>query len=288
MLKFIGNAIKMRYKSKNKKNEVLTMKKITAIICSVVMTCAMFASCGEESSSSKAETSSAVSSSESASDETSDSSSVEMTGDSTYAAAYTEKLRDGNFAIELTSASDYMGELEIKMEVSGDNFHMYMGLGEFGTTDTYYLDGKMYVLDEASKTYMVSETETTDTAGDDITSTGFGLSDEYEFVSSEETDDGMVCESYSYVDEMYAVDSETEVEPSIIKYYFDKASGDINKIEVTEMGMTQTVTINSFTVGDVEITLPDLSDWTETDMSSLWGDTDIEFSDESMDSEEAE
>lgn len=264
------------------------MKKVTAIICSVIMSCAMFVSCGDESSSSKAEEASSAVTSEVSADDTADSKAAETNSDATYAAAYTEKLKDGNFSIEMTTESDYTGVFTIKMESSGENFHMYMDLGEYGATDTYYLDGKMYTLEEATKTYMVFDMSDEEVGGEDAVSTGFGLEDNYDFVSSEETDDGLVCETYSFVDEMFATDSETEVDPSTVKYYFDKTSGDLKEVEVTQMGITQTVTVNSFVVGDVEITLPDLTDWTETDMSSLFDDEDYDFSDEEIEFSEEE
>lgn len=269
------------------------MKKVTAIICSVIMSCAMFVSCGDESSSSKAEETSSAVTSEVSADDTSDSKAAETNSDATYAAAYTEKLKDGNFSIEMTTESDYTGAFTIKMESSGENFHMYMDLGEYGATDTYYLDGKMYTLEEATKTYMVFDMSDEEVGGEDAVSTGFGLEDDYDFVSSEETDDGLICETYSFVDEMLAADSETEVDPSTVKYYFDKSSGDLKKIEVSQMGITQTgiiqtVTVNSFVVGDVEITLPDLTDWTETDVSSLYDDEDFDFSDSEIEFSEEE
>lgn len=283
------------------------MKKITAIICSVVMSCAMFVSCGEEDSSSKAETSSAAVTSEAAADDTTDSKSDAATddtadsnseaadsksesgnGDSTYAAAYTEKLKDGNFSMDLTTETPYTGAINVKMAISGDNFRMYMDLGEYGATDMYYLDGKMYTLDETTKTYMVAEMSADEAGVEDIADTSLGMDDNYEFVSSEETDDGMICETYSFVDDMMTVDSDTEAELSTAKYYFDKSTGDIKKIEVTQGGMTQTATINEIVIGDVEITLPDLSDWTETDMSSLLEGGEFEFSDSEIDFSEEE
>lgn len=286
------------------------MKKITAILCSVIMSCAMFVSCGEEDSSSKAETSSAAVTSEAAADDTTDSKSdaaddtadsnseaaddttdsksEASNGDSTYAAAYTEKLKDANFSMDLTTETPYTGAVNVKMAINGDNFRMYMDLGELGATDMYYLDGKMYTLDEASKSYFVNEMSADEAGVEDVADTSLGMEDNYEFVSSEETDDGMICETYSFVDDMMTVDSDTEVEPSTAKYYFDKSTGDIKKIEVTQMGMTQTVTINEIVIGDVEITLPDLSDWTEADMSSFLEGGELDFSDSDIDFSEAE
>ena len=48
-------------------------------------------------------------------------------------------------------------------------------------------------------------------------------------------------------------------------YYYDKASGEPKKVVAAVNGMTSTIEITSFKVGEQNIVLPDLSGWTRVD-----------------------
>lgn len=255
------------------------MKKYIAIICSVVMTCAVFAGCSDKASSSSSEakaTSAVVSESVAEKSEGGDYSD-------TYAAAYTEKIKSKNFAMKMSVDNEYTGAMSLTMEFCGGNYHINLDSDAYGV-EMYLVDEKMYIMDASTKTYSVMDYSSDVYGEEDPVESGFGLKDGYEFVGSEETDDGMVCETFTYVDEIVALyedSSASDAVPNQCKYYFDKESGDLKKIEVTESGMTETIVVDSFTTDITEITLPDLTDWTEQST-----DTDSELAEDEEEIEE--
>lgn len=269
------------------------MKKITAIICSLIMTCTVFASCGDSSSSSsKADTTAATtttaavaedsSDAQSTTDTTADSNVETATGD-TLAAKYTQALSNQVFSLDMTVTSDYTGEMPMVLQADGTNYYISMNLMGMAI-DMYLIDNQMYMMDSSSKSYSVTSMDSADFNLEDEGVSSFGLNDSYKFVSSETTDDGLICETYS-IDESSLMGeielgsgvtletestSETDSEStSYAKYYFDAATEQLKKIEMSTMGMNESIVINSFSTDDVKIELPDLTDWTLMDMSAV-------------------
>lgn len=268
------------------------MKKLSAIICSLIMTCAVFTGCGKsDSSSSKTDTSSAETSSVAVTD-TTDSSSADTStasdstasdGSETLAEKYTQSLASKVYTLDMTITSDYTGEMPMVLSCDGTNY--YISMSVLGMDITMYLvDNQMYVFDESSKSYSVSDMDSSTFNFDEEGVSSFGLDDSYTYVSTETTDDGLICETYSIDEasimgeydlgsgvtlETESTDSNSSSESSsYIKYYFDSATEELKSIEAYTMGMSQTVTINSFSTDNVTIELPDLSAWTLTDLSA--------------------
>ncbi|MBO5449109.1 MAG: hypothetical protein J5994_07240 [Ruminococcus sp.] len=255
------------------------MKKITAIICSLIMTCTVLASCSNSAESNKDSSSSKTTSSAVSADEDSKSEDGESKdsksedgeqSSGSYAEAYTQKLRDKNFSLVMTIESDLAGKNTMTMEYGGENYHMCLTSGDY-VVDTYLVDSKMYILDSENKAYSVLDYSRDLYGEEDPAVSSFGIQEDFEFVGSEETEDGLVCETYKYVDPVTedpgSEDSSSgDVGAIEYKYYFDKESGDLKKIDVSDTGITQTVTVDSFTVGSTEVALPDLTGWTEESM----------------------
>ena len=173
---------------------------------------------------------------------------------------------------------------------------MHMKMNFMGVDmDIYSIDGVMYTLDSESKTYYTVDME--ESIDDFKSEIGYGINDSYKFISSETTDDGLICETFEK-----AEDSGIELESGVtldtsnsddnsftttFKYYFNADTKDLVKIETISDGSTTTVTVNSFTTENVEVKLPDDFDsWTEQsfDMST----DDIPYGDELNIESEAE
>lgn len=254
------------------------MKKITALIVSLVMTCAVMAGCGSDSanSSSKSDKSSSAASA----DESKTAVAVKL--EDTLAVKYTKNLQGGSFSADMTYISDYSDDSPMLLEVSGSNMHISMTT--MGMTIEYYIiDGKMYTLDESTKSYYTMEMDSADMGTPEDMC--YGITDDYTFVSAEKTDDGMICETFNYV-ESWELESGVTIESddssedlsSSMKYYFDEKTGNIVKIESESMGSAATIKFNSFTTENVEVKLPDDFDtWSEESFDM--GDWEIDESD---------
>ena len=138
--------------------------------------------------------------------------------------------------------------------------------------DIYNIDGVMYTLDIESKTYYTVDME--ESIDDFKSEIGYGINDSYKFISSETTDDGLICETFESTEDpdmelesgvtLDTSDSDDYSFTTTFKYYFNADTKDIVKIETISDGSTTTVTINSFTTENVEVKLPDDFDsWTE-------------------------
>lgn len=235
------------------------------------MTCAVFASCGNSDDSSS-KSSSSKSSSSSASSASGDNSAASDSKSGTYTDAYTEILQSKHFSLDVTITSpDYDSEAGMVLEFCDSDYHMSISDEEM-SIEMYLIGEKMYLLDSTTKSYSVMDYSAELYGEEDPTASGFGIQEGYEFVGSEETEDGLICETYeAAVDDMYDFDTdsadesaaEEETEKDIYKYYFNKETGDLVKLVATQYGVDTVVTVNSFSTDITEIALPDLTDWTE-------------------------
>ena len=173
----------------------------------------------------------------------------------------------------------------MKMEKSGQ------------TIEIYSIDGTTYTLDSTEKTYYTSESQGNIFSASDTV----GLPEGYTFVTSEKTDDGLTCETYTLTDGEDALeedienaegvssteetDSSKDESVTTLKYYFDK-DGNPTKAEMENSDEKMTVEIKSFTTENVKIELPDLSEWTKMELDDLLGGSVSE--DESSAAEESE
>ena len=246
------------------------MKKITALLVSLIMSCAVMAGCSDSSSSSssKADSTSKAETSAAADESTASEAGTATDLEDTLTAQYTKKIQGESLAIDMTVASEYDNSSAV-VEIAGGNMHMkmnFMGVD----MDIYNIDGVMYTLDSESKTYYTVDME--ESIDDFKSEIGYGINDSYKFISSETTDDGLICETFENTED--PGDTSDSVDYSFtttFKYYFNADTKDLVKIETISDGSTTTVTVNSFTTENVEVKLPDDFDsWTEQsfDMSS--------------------
>ena len=231
------------------------MKKITALLVSLIMSCAVMAGCSDSSSSSssKADSTSKAETSAAADESTASEAGTATDLEDTLTAQYTKKIQGESLAIDMTVASEYDNSSAV-VEIAGGNMHMkmnFMGVD----MDIYNIDGVMYTLDSESKTYYTVDME--ESIDDFKSEIGYGINDSYKFISSETTDDGLICETFESDSDDYSF-------TTTFKYYFNADTKDIVKIETISDGSTTTVTVNSFTTENVEVKLPDDFDsWTE-------------------------
>lgn len=249
------------------------MKKITALLVSLIMSCAVMAGCSDSSSSSssKADSSTSKAETSAAADESTASEAGTATDlEDTLTAQYTKKIQGESLAIDMTVASEY-GDESAVVEIAGGNMHMKMNVMGMDM-DIYAIDGVMYTLDSESKTYYTVDME--ESIDDFKSEIGYGIDDSYKFISSETTDDGLICETFENTDDLgIELESGVTLDTSesddlsfktTFKYYYNADTKDLVKIETISDGTTTTVTVNSFTTENVEVKLPDDFDsWTE-------------------------
>lgn len=249
------------------------MKKITALLVSLIMSCAVMAGCSDSSSSSSSKSDSSTSKAETsaAADESTASEAGTATNlEDTLTAQYTKKIQGESLAIDMTVASEY-GDESAVVEIAGGNMHMKMNVMGMDM-DIYAIDGVMYTLDSESKTYYTVDME--ESIDDFKSEIGYGIDDSYKFISSETTDDGLICETFENTDDLGielesgvtldTSDSDDLSFKTTFKYYYNADTKDLVKIETISDGTTTTVTVNSFKTENVEVKLPDDFDsWTE-------------------------
>lgn len=275
------------------------MKKITALLVSLIMSCAVMAGCSDSSSSSssKADSSSSKAETSAAADESTASEAGTATNlEDTLTAQYTKKIQGESLAIDITVASEY-GDESAVVEIAGGNMHMKMNVMGMDM-DIYAIDGVMYTLDSESKTYYTVDME--ESIDDFKSEIGYGIDDSYKFISSETTDDGLICETFENTEDLgnelesgVTLDTSESDDRSFkttFKYYFNADTKDLVKIETISDVTTTTVTVNSFTTENVEVKLPDDFDsWTEQsfnmDTDDILDDAELNFESEAESAE---
>ena len=267
------------------------MKKITALLVSLIMSCAVMAGCSDSSSSSssKADSSTSKAETSAAADESTASEAGTATNlEDTLTAQYTKKIQGESLAIDMTVASEY-GDESAVVEIAGGNMHMKMNVMGMDM-DIYAIDGVMYTLDSESKTYYTVDME--ESIDDFKSEIGYGIDDSYKFISSETTDDGLICETFENTDDLgIELESGVTLDTSesddlsfktTFKYYYNADTKDLVKIETISDGTTTTVTVNSFKTENVEVKLPDDFDsWTKQsfnmDTDDILDDAELNF-----------
>ena len=275
------------------------MKKITALLVSLIMSCAVMAGCSDSSSSSssKADSSTSKAETSAAADESTASEAGTATNlEDTLTAQYTKKIQGESLAIDMTVASEY-GDESAVVEIAGGNMHMKMNVMGMDM-DIYAIDGVMYTLDSESKTYYTVDME--ESIDDFKSEIGYGIDDSYKFISSETTDDGLICETFENTDDLgIELESGVTLDTSesddlsfktTFKYYYNADTKDLVKIETISDGTTTTVTVNSFTTENVEVKLPDDFDsWTKQsfnmDTDDILDDAELNFESEAESAE---
>lgn len=275
------------------------MKKITALLVSLIMSCAVMAGCSDSSSSSssKADSSTSKAETSAAADESTASEAGTATNlEDTLTAQYTKKIQGESLAIDITVASEY-GDESAVVEIAGGNMHMKMNVMGMDM-DIYAIDGVMYTLDSESKTYYTVDME--ESIDDFKSEIGYGIDDSYKFISSETTDDGLICETFENTEDLgielgsgVTLDTSESDDRSFkttFKYYFNADTKDLVKIETISDVTTTTVTVNSFTTENVEVKLPDDFDsWTEQsfnmDTDDILDDAELNFESEAESAE---
>lgn len=275
------------------------MKKITALLVSLIMSCAVMAGCSDSSSSSssKADSSTSKAETSAAADESTASEAGTATNlEDTLTAQYTKKIQGESLAIDMTVSSEY-GDESAVVEIAGGNMHMKMNVMGMDM-DIYAIDGVMYTLDSESKTYYTVDME--ESIDDFKSEIGYGIDDSYKFISSETTDDGLICETFENTEDLgnelesgVTLDTSESDDRSFkttFKYYFNADTKDLVKIETISDVTTTTVTVNSFTTENVEVKLPDDFDsWTEQsfdlDTDDILDDAELNFESEAESAE---
>lgn len=275
------------------------MKKITALLVSLIMSCAVMAGCSDSSSSSssKADSSTSKAETSAAADESTASEAGTATNlEDTLTAQYTKKIQGESLAIDITVASEY-GDESAVVEIAGGNMHMKMNVMGMDM-DIYAIDGVMYTLDSESKTYYTVDME--ESIDDFKSEIGYGIDDSYKFISSETTDDGLICETFESTEDLgnelesgVTLDTSESDDRSFkttFKYYFNADTKDLVKIETISDVTTTTVTVNSFKTENVEVKLPDDFDsWTEQsfnmDTDDILDDAELDFESEAESAE---
>lgn len=275
------------------------MKKITALLVSLIMSCTVMAGCSDSSSSSssKADSSTSKAETSAAADESTASEAGTATDlEDTLTAQYTKKIQGESLAIDMTVASEY-GDESAVVEIAGGNMHMKMNVMGMDM-DIYAIDGVMYTLDSESKTYYTVDME--ESIDDFKSEIGYGIDDSYKFISSETTDDGLICETFENTEDLgielgsgVTLDTSESDDRSFkttFKYYFNADTKDLVKIETISDVTTTTVTVNSFKTENVEVKLPDDFDsWTKQssnmDTDDIPYDAELDFESEAESAE---
>ena len=198
---------------------------------------------------------------------TSDESQSSVAEEKTYAQKYNDFLQSRDFSITLTDKSELMPENTMIVNYKGDDLSVEQKSDTYNYK-MYMIDGKIYYFDSATMNYSVTDGNAQ--MGDfSPIETCYGIGEDYELQSSE-TKNGLICETYTYVDkitQMYdSSGSDSTKETS--KYYFDEKTGELVKIEREAYGTQVVITVDSISHSGEEVALPSLEDWVcETDIT---------------------
>ena len=279
------------------------MKRICALIVSVIMAAAALTACGSGDSSSKAEDISSASSAESTVESTAESTAESKTEESKPEESKTDESKAEESKAEESKAEESTPD-ESKAEApKGDR----SGWGPLAKEYTEKLEGGVYTLDMTAKSDLTGEvpmllevngknahmktapagmeievyivdgktysmmpsmnayTVTENASLEKQNINTYALADTAQMTASGE-EDGMQTETYSIP--VSSSGNTTISLDSTVKYYFD-ADGNLKKIVTSAaiLGDT-TVEVNNVTFGDVNITLPDLSGMTKLEQGS--------------------
>ncbi|SFD22292.1 hypothetical protein [Ruminococcus albus] len=242
------------------------MKKYIAIVCALTLSCAIFASCGKKKDSddkdSKASKNGDAVVTEAETDTKDDFSDV--TAETTRTKAFYDSLKDKKFKLTMVTSSDEFEDSTTTVEMNGDNYHLIIEEGEV-RNDLFVIDGVMYVLDYTQNVYYKDENPTEMYLNVDPAMYTMGIESDYVFVSSEKTDDGMICEKY-YAPDMFTglvATNEEDGNATVFKYFYNEDSTCPESIEYTTYDMVQTTKITDYSFEEVTIELPELKDWTD-------------------------
>ena len=240
------------------------MKKISAILISLIMTCGVFASCGNDDSDSEENNTSS---------EASDSAAREVR----LAEVYTANINRGEFTIDMTINAPMVGEMPCVVWAKDGNYYSQansMGLN----AEVYIVDGTGYmIIPDAGIYYDMVEMGIMDL--EDMGVNTLALDASCEYVETRE-EDGMTVEVYNAT---YTDDYELEIDDSAdtpqdsqtedseedytfvmtIAYYFDDNDRLVKAVTSDELTGETTVTINSLEWTCEDIVLPDLAGLTE-------------------------
>ncbi|MBO4866937.1 MAG: hypothetical protein J5582_10330 [Ruminococcus sp.] len=237
------------------------MKKFIAIVCALTLSCSIFASCGKKKSDDKDSKASKTGDSVTTEDETS-SKAEEDPAEHTRTKAFYDSLNDKKFKLTMVTSSDMYEDSTTTVEMNGDNYHVDMVEGEMHY-EIFVIDGVMYSLNHNYKTYYKDENPNEMYLNVEPGMYTMGIESDYVFVSSETTDDGMICEKY-YGPDMFTglvATSDEDENATIFKYYYNNDSTRPEKIEYSTHDMFQTTKITEFSFEDITIEVPELEGW---------------------------
>jgi hypothetical protein len=283
------------------------MKKYIAIICALTMSCAVFASCGKKDSDKNSKDSKVKSVTTDAETSEKVEESTVVTAENARTKAFYDSLNDKKFTLTMETTGDGLEDSNTitSVEMNGDNYHLSVVQQEIKDSseaedsskaedsseedlrnDLYLIDGVMYVFDFKQKVYYKDENPNEMYLNVEPGMYTMGIESNYVFVSSEETDDGMICEKY-YAPDIFTNEIPTNDDDgnaTVFKYYYKEDSVYPEKIEYTTFGMTQTSVITEFSREVSEITLPDLKGWKDDADVSVddAAAADADFSDEAV------
>ena len=149
------------------------------------------------------------------------------------------------------------------LKKSGNNAYTY-STSMMGVEECYTIDGKTYTLDAEEKTYTVEDAGESDSS---VISMVLIQNAKFEVLSSRLDNDNIVEEVRQTIKNG---DEETVSE---IVCTFDKETGDLKKIESVGGEVPMTLEVKGIKPGPAEITLPDLSDWTEVKENESFEDS---------------
>ncbi len=174
---------------------------------------------------------------------------------------YTYKFQQqaSSSALAMDLSMKYAGiDMPIEFKKNGNDFYFKMSVSQGQVSvvqEYYYINGTTYSLNAKNKTY----TETKGTAANVGSVTNLVPQGSFDVVSSKE-ENGLIAETVK----IKQTSAAGKVSTAEATYYYDKASGEPKKMDVTTSGIKTTVTVTKFEVGAQTIKLPDLTGWTKS------------------------